>query len=250
MGRKKRYGNLQHGAKKIGGFAINDLFDDPGLFIEELGNSPWVTPGAPDKSGLLTLLTRFQGPMYKIFDDDDLATWREWVVWLAKEGDTPAPKEYIGKGEAMLLLLTELRELAISEQGHTRYKLDDAHTSGGSTAEAPERQTIADWFREPDLKILMRALADPKNGWVVPSRADLSPLVVDMLQGNRRMGRVLNQRFACVGNEIGRLVVVRWVRAGCPIPGEAPPAPEEARPIKPQRIQRLLVQQYGMGAVH
>jgi hypothetical protein len=123
MRRKRPYGNLNHLNKKIGGFRINDMFDDPPLFLEELAHSPWIEPGDPDRSGLLSHLTSFNGPMYKIFDKEDLDAWRDWVIWLGKEGDTTASKRYIGKGEAMLMLLTELRSQAIAAHGHARYKL-------------------------------------------------------------------------------------------------------------------------------
>jgi L-Lysine epsilon oxidase N-terminal/L-lysine epsilon oxidase C-terminal domain/Iron-containing redox enzyme len=244
MQRKKRYGNLQHGNKKIGGFRLNDLFEFPSLFMEELAHSPWVTPGDPDQSIFLNRITQFNGPMYKVFDADDLELWREWVAWLGRDGDTAQPKRYLGKGEAMLVLLTELRGLAVSEDAHRRYRLSLG--AGG----AAERRTVADWFREPDLKKLMRALRDPANGWIVPGRPEESPLVVDLLQGTRRMGQALDRRFPSLGNQVGRLVVVRWILAGCPVPGDPAPPPEHVGAVKEERIRRLIVQQFGLGAVH
>ncbi|MBC2807002.1 iron-containing redox enzyme family protein [Rhizobium ruizarguesonis] len=59
-------GELNHMRKQLSVFRINDLFSDPRVFIEELANSPWVTPGSPEASRLITHLTTFNGPMYKV----------------------------------------------------------------------------------------------------------------------------------------------------------------------------------------
>lgn len=245
--RKKPYGNLQHGNKQLGGFRINDLFDAPTVFMEELANSRWITAGRPELSPFLSFLTEFEGKMYKVFDRADLELWRDWIVWLGKTGDTPTTKRYLDKGEAMLMLLSELREIAMSEPSHRRYRL--ALTEDVTAGSELKSLSVAQLFAEPDLKKLMKALADKDNGWVEPGDPNQSPLVVDLLKGNNRMGRVLDQRFAAIHNQIGRLIIVRWIAAGCPIPGEPAPTakPMDANPMK---IRKLIVQQYGMGAVH
>lgn len=247
MRRKRPYGNLNHLNKKIGGFRINDMFDDPELFLEELAHSPWIEPGDPDRSGLLNHLTSFNGPMYKIFDKEDLDAWRDWVIWLGKEGDTAAPKRYLGKGEAMLMLLTELRSQAIAAHGHARYKLKSPEVD---PTNQQEPLPVSEWFNEPDLKKLMKAIADPKNGWAIPGSPEDSPLVIDLASGARPMGRILDRRFPTINNRIGRLMIVEWILAGCPIPGEKTPEPSECGSIKSPEVRQLLVQEYGMGAVH
>lgn len=47
---------------------INDLFDTPELFLEELAHSPWVVPGDPDNSRLINYLTTFQGRSKSVFE--------------------------------------------------------------------------------------------------------------------------------------------------------------------------------------
>ncbi len=247
MRRKRPYGNLNHLNKKIGGFRINDMFDDPPLFLEELAQSPWIEPGDPDRSGLLNHLTSFNGPMYKIFDKEDLDAWRDWVIWLGKEGDTTVPKRYIGKGEAMLMLLTELRSQAIAAHGHARYKLQSPESD---PTKQQEPLPVSEWFSEPDLKKLMKAIADPKNAWAVPGSPEDSPLVIDLASGARPMGRILDRRFPTINNRIGRLIIVEWILGGCPIPDEKAPEPSEYGSIKGPEVRQLLVQEYGMGAVH
>jgi L-Lysine epsilon oxidase N-terminal/L-lysine epsilon oxidase C-terminal domain/Iron-containing redox enzyme len=251
--RKARYGSLNHLDNRLGPHRINDLFERPDIFIEELAHSPWIVPGVPDESRLLTHLTSFEGPMFKVFDERDLDLFREWILWLGSEGDTRAPKRYLEKGEAMLILLSELRELAQASSGHRRYRLalsGGAGGAGGAAPPAPGTRTIAELFEQGDLKVLMRALANPDNGWVVPFDPGASALILDQARANRPMGIALDRRFASLGNQIGRLVVIRWIEAGCPIPGEPPP-PREVVPLqKPWDGNVLFVQKYGMGAVH
>jgi hypothetical protein len=241
--RKAHYGKLNHRDNRLGGHRLNDLFEEPDIFIAQLANSPWVVPGKPDESRLLNYLTTFDGPMYKVFDQRDLATWRDWIEWLGKEGDTDTPKRYVTKAESMLILLAELRELAIGSRGHHRYRLPDPGAKGEPTL-------IAQYFERGDLKDLMRALRAPHNGWVVPCDPSSSPMLLDMARGNKPMGEALDQRRVPLGNQCGREVLIKWIEAGCPIPGE-PAAPRTELRLPPSWDgKRLIVQQFGMGAVH
>ncbi len=244
--RKKPYGNLNHSRKQLGQFRINDLFDDPDIFLEELAQSKWIKAGDPGNSGLISHLTSFQGPMYKIFDEADLQKWRNWIVWLGAEGDTRSSRKFVPKGEAMLILLTELRERAMASHPHSRYRLDD----GKKRRPQEKKPSIQDLFSLGDLTVLMKALKNPENGWVVPGQPDESALLVDMARADRPMGKALDERFPAAGNQIGRRIILEWIDAGCPIPGEAKPATDQLAKPRPPRPQRLIVQQFGLGAVH
>lgn len=249
VGKKAHYGSLNHLAKRLGNHRMNDLFGDPDVFVDELVHSPWVVPGNPDESKLLSYLTTFRGPMYKVFDERDLIFWRNWIEWLGLEGDTPAVKRYVTKAESMLVLLSELRELARGTEGHRRYRLSslDAVSKPLSTNRRP---TVSDLFERGDLRELMRALKDPENGWIVPFRPAESPIVLDLASAGRAMGRALDRRFVSLGNQIARQVLIKWIEAGCPIPGETAPSKLETLPKPVWRADRLFVQQLGMGAVH
>jgi hypothetical protein len=113
-------------------------------------------------------------------------------------------------------------------------------------------RSVAEWFASPDLKDLMLALRDDENGWIVRGKPHQSPLVVDFLSGNHRMGKTLDHRFPAIGNQVGRLIIVRWILAGCPLPGEkVVDASRRAAPrVDRMQLRPLLVQQYGPGAVH
>jgi hypothetical protein len=225
---------------------MNDLFAKPDVFVEELAHSPWIVPGIPDESKLLTYLTTFNGPMYKVFSQDDLRLWRRWIEWLGYEGDTSSPKQFAGKAQAMHVLLSALRELAKGTQGHRRYRL----TVPEGKSEKAVTAAIAELFERGDLRDLMRALRDPANGWVVPFDPGASPLILDLARGNNPMGRALDRWFESLGNQIGRQVVIRWIEAGCPIPGEVAPEQSATRPEPKWEANSLFVQQVGIGAVH
>jgi hypothetical protein len=236
MARKQHYGSLNHANRKMGVNRINDWFDDPDGFVDELAHSAFVVPGHPEASRLLNYLTTFDGPMYEVFDADDVALWRAWILWLGRTGDTPVVKQYQTKAQSMLLLLRELRSSVVGTEGHFRYKL--------------EGKPLHEWFAG-DLVQFMRALGKPDNPWVVPWDAENSPLVRDFAAGGNRMAQALDTRFPVLGNQVGRLVIVRWINAGCPIPEEpAPVSKIRSEPLAPRRRVRSLVQEFGIGYVH
>ncbi|KWV59179.1 hypothetical protein AS026_29190 [Rhizobium altiplani] len=242
MQRKRHYGSQNHLGGRIGPHRINDLFDDPDLFQAVLANSRWVVPGDPERSQLINYLTTFEGPMYKIFDANDLTSWQDWIRWLGREGDTAVIKRYFDKGQAMEKLLYELRAVAQGATSHRRYKL--------SSGAGREKKSVADLFADGDVIELMRALKDPDNGWIVPGHAEESPLLVDVARSGRPMGDALDERFSLINNRIGRQIVIEWVRAGCPIPGE--PLPGEKQVAEPPKSlgPKLLLHTHGIGEVH
>jgi hypothetical protein len=105
MARKQHYGSLNHANRKLGLNRINDWFDDPDGFVDELAHSAFVVRGNPGASRLLNYLTTFNGPMYEVFDADDVALWRNWILWLSHTRETATVKKYRTKAESMLLLL-------------------------------------------------------------------------------------------------------------------------------------------------
>jgi hypothetical protein len=67
------------------------------------------------------------------------------------------------------------------------------------------------------------------------------------------MGRALDRRFPELQGRIGRLVIVTWINANCPIPGEAVRPLEAARKVAPGELKharQTLVHAFGQGSVH
>jgi len=82
--RKKRYGSLNHGPDTV---MPSGLFDAPKHLLEALkklekDGRPLIVPGKPDKSQLLDLF-EIDGPMYKVFTDEEKTLWRDWIAWLS-----------------------------------------------------------------------------------------------------------------------------------------------------------------------
>ncbi|MBC2807007.1 iron-containing redox enzyme family protein [Rhizobium ruizarguesonis] len=241
--RKLPRGELNHMRKQLSVFRINDLFSDPKVFMDELANSPWVTPGQPDSSRLITHLTTFKGPMYKVFAGPELDVWKRWIEWLGEEGDTSKPKHFLSRAEAMLLLVSDMKSQMTASSGHKLYR---AHVGTGKKR---EQMPLAEIFSNRSSLEIMEFLADPSNGYLVPYEPAKSALIVDLLRPGREMGRHLDRQFPALHNQIGRMVVYEWVAAGCQIPGKGP-SKTEAATVTRRRPRRLLMQQYGMGAVH
>ena len=90
--RKKPYARYNHGQKQLGANYINDWFEDPqGLLDTLAATKDLIIPGDIEKSRFFQRLT-FEGPMYKVFSEQEVDLWREWVLWLPKKRKAePAP---------------------------------------------------------------------------------------------------------------------------------------------------------------
>lgn len=85
--RKAPMGKKMHGQRRIGPhqMLLTDLFEknDPIEFCHELANSKWIVKGHPEQSLLLTHAISFHGPMYQIFNCDELIIICRWILSLA-----------------------------------------------------------------------------------------------------------------------------------------------------------------------
>jgi hypothetical protein len=238
INKKRPYANRNHLDRRLGTNRLNDLFEYPDVLLPELATSNHVVPGHPEDSRFLAYLTTYDGPMYKVFNEDELKLWSDWIVWLGREGDTPRPKRVFSRAQAMLRLLELMRSGGLGSVGHERMRI------GG--------RTLREWFGEADLTKLMDALRKDQSGWVVRGNAAASGLVVDHLRVDRPMGRALDRRFVELQGRVGRVVIVDWINGGCLLPGEAAPAAALATrpPGTLARAKLLLVHEFGQGAVH
>jgi hypothetical protein len=88
--RKSEFGKYNHGDKKLGAHAINDLFAEPQKLLQELVRTKKLVPGKPEESPFFRLLEFEGGPMYHVFSDEEIDLWRQWTVQLAHPDDAHA----------------------------------------------------------------------------------------------------------------------------------------------------------------
>jgi hypothetical protein len=225
INQKKPYGRFNHGNKTVAKEFINDLFEDPQLLLVKLAGDPnYITPGDPVKSKFFQKLT-FDGPMYKVFSDDEIELWRRWVIWL---GRTPAPQppapapgpQPPAQGSAQLMagLIAALKDQQIGASAHKKYTLkgpDPGHPGQQVT------QPVAWWFDQP-VPNFMQALADPANGWITPGNPGQSRFFTQLINGDNAMADDFNQQAPGLA-KTWRDIATDWIRQGCPVPPAAKP---------------------------
>jgi Iron-containing redox enzyme len=79
------------GGKRIDAWFSEDPFDEEG-FLDALAQSEFVAPKAPLKSRLLTDLTSFGGPMFRIFNKKERAIILAWLESLSDQNQPASAK--------------------------------------------------------------------------------------------------------------------------------------------------------------
>tara|TARA_A100000171_G_C2135245_1_gene149690 strand:+ start:1582 stop:3765 length:2184 start_codon:yes stop_codon:yes gene_type:complete len=78
--------SFAHGDLSLRGRTLNDWFMDPEEFVDTLEKcSHLVIPGSPEESRFLTDLVSFEGPMFKIFSDNELTIISQWIQEICFE---------------------------------------------------------------------------------------------------------------------------------------------------------------------
>ncbi|MGE5755952.1 MAG: iron-containing redox enzyme family protein, partial [Planctomycetaceae bacterium] len=250
--RKAPYARLNHNDKRIGPNFLNDWFDDiPGLIgrVDSDGKytsgalvtGGYIIPGDPDHSPFFNLL-KFTGPMYKVFNDDEIKLWERWVRSIGPQAPPPPPPA--DPGAAMSKLIDLMRDRQSGTPGHATNSLagpDPDHPGQDVT------NTVARWFDGTPTPAFMQALANEENGWVVKGNAGASRFVTELLSGDHPMARALGEQRPELGNKTGREVAIAWINAGCPIPGAPRDLAGEVRRLREEahaagrRLRRLML---------
>ena len=218
MARKKRYGSLNHGDRRLGANLINDLFEDPDVFMQGLIDANYIVPGSVAASSFFKAIS-FEGPMYKVFTDDEIRLWEEWVEWLGQQTQPQKPESDPAK--LMARCIDALRARQAGAPGHSANQLtgpDAVHPGQTIT------QSVAAWFQAP-AAVFMSVLADPANGWTVKGNSAASRFVTELLITDNPMGRAFDASGGTVvGNKTWKQIAMDWIDKGCPIPAAAPAA--------------------------
>lgn len=211
MESKKKYGSLNHGDKKLGTQSVNDLFEDPAAFQRALVDAGYIVPGHPEQSSFFKL-TSFDGPMYKVFTDEELDTWEVWTVWLGRGGNT-VPVE-TDPAKLMQACIDHLRAQQEGTPDH-----DMATLTGPDPGNVGQtiRQSVAAWFTEPT-SVFMAVLSDPNNKLIVPGNSTKSTFIFKLLGGKNDMADAFAAVAPNTGGKTWKQVAADWVDAGCPLP--------------------------------
>ncbi|MEU8678667.1 LodA/GoxA family CTQ-dependent oxidase [Streptomyces sp. NPDC048560] len=208
---------LNHERKKLADSYLNDWFADPEGLLAALSESEWITPGDPGDSTFFRLLG-WDGPMYKVFDDEETEIWREWIRSLGAE---PTQQRTYSPLESMVLLADAVRA---RPDGF----LSDDRTLVGPQPGNPDQiveRPVAWWSLQP-ASALLAAVTHPAN-----SAAGASP---DGTGDGLAVGRRFIDEFFATA-EHSRLandlpvskgvkdIVADWVDAGCPLPDTTAP---------------------------
>jgi hypothetical protein len=212
MARKKQYGSLNHGERRLGPNLINDLFEDPDVFMQALIDSNYIVPGSVADSSFFQAIS-FSGPMYKVFTDDEIRLWEEWVEWLGQK--TPLPKPETDAAKLMAMCIDALRSRQVGAPGHSANQLtgpDPAHP--GQTITQP----VEVWFQAPT-RAFMSVLSDPANGWIVKGSSANSRFMTELLGTDNPMSRAFDGSSGpAAGGKTWKQIAADWIDKGCLLP--------------------------------
>ena len=266
---KAQYASLMHGDIMLGENRLNDWFEDPFGLLEALQEAGIVIPGNLDSP--IFRLMGFNGPMYKVFNDEQQRLWQRWVLSLpSTQGKRPPRLKAYKKGGAQSAVYNNMRivvdMLRARQQGATGHIV----RLQGPDPKNPDQKTtmtIHEWFnlganlvgenqkeqlREAD-DLLLKALSDEANGWIVKRDVLKSPMVTAMATGVGDMADAFREIAPNAESDDGKSLtylacLVNWIQAGCPIEGDLrAKAAVAAAPLRPPRPFRYP---WGMGKVH
>ena len=238
--RKAPFASQVHGRLALEGVLLNDLFARPEELMEKLIASGTVDIEHPRRSRFFELM-EFEGPMYKVFSEDEKTVILDWLESLS-DGDggciDPLPDAPLPEPlpERMTALIQTHAPLA--KRAHGELALPDA---------AGERVPLVEFFDRP--AELMAAMM--RGGWVVPHFPERSLFVTRILQNGGPMQGILGP------DELD--VVTEWIADGAQLPaGELEMVDAPTRELVARaRVPSEIVNEYsrlkpfiGQGAVH
>lgn len=245
---KSSYGSKNHREKQLGTAKINSLFADPSAFLATLSSSAWVVPGHPEDSALLDYLATPSGPMFKVFDDDELGIWRTWIMSLGGHEHAPANAK-LNSYEGMQQVVIRMMKLATAVEPHRFVSLWGPSPNDGRDVEL----SVNSWLRTVDQSpnYLMAALKHAKNNKIECGHPERSSFLIAALSPNTIMGK----RFAKTATHLQptktdphqsthwtwKDIVTLWVADGCPMkqqPGHTRSFFPSAREVKPSKKRK------------
>jgi hypothetical protein len=214
--RKAPYARLNHDAKRLGVDLINDLFTSPGSLLRALLQAGLIVPGNPDESPFFNLLN-YDGPMYKVFTEEEIKLWSDWTRSLSSTQPQPQPPDNSDVAALMVRLIKTMAPRQEGTPGHAANQLTGPDPSDPTKTVT---QPVGWWFGQP-VTAFMTALANPDNGWITPGNSSSSRFVTELLSGDHPMAHALGEVAPGTAHRTWRTIAISWIDAGCPIPSEA-----------------------------
>lgn len=240
IARKSLFGKLNHRDKRLGEAKLNTLFGAPKELLGNLSGSAWVVPGYPEDSPLLDYLTTPTGPMFKVFDDDEMKIWSSWIVSLG--GTSPANAK-LDSYEGMRQVVKRMMKLATAVKPHQYVSLWGPSPNDGKEVALPVSVWLQSVESNPDY--LMQALIHPRNGRIECGHPERSSFLTTTLNPNTAMGKLFYKIAAHLQPRqddphrsthwTWKDIITLWVSEGCPmkqLPGHIRPFFPEPHPLK------------------
>lgn len=216
---KKTYASQNHGSRKLGDNYINDWFEQPADFMKALVDGGFFVPGRAEQSSFFRR-TSFEGPMFKVFTDDELAIWRQWT-----QDGCPMPDKQrrsrptVPVQVLMAETIESLQSRQVNAEAHKTRTLVGIDLDGQRVD-----WSVAKWFQhvhdDGSVAVIefMKAISDPDNKLVIKGDPSTSPFVTTLLAPNGTMGQAFEEIAPHSGGATHRQVTIDWITAGCPLP--------------------------------
>jgi len=185
-----------HKGRRLGGVDLGELFSRPAELVDKLEKSPLINIDHP-RDSLFFELTGFNGPMYKIFTEEEKDVILDWIESLqpsVSPPNLPTPVDPLQAAVAMKSLIEQLAPRAKEEPSHFGNLFPD---------ESGNPIDLTEWFDNP--RGLMAALKRQPN-WVIPGNAAESFLFMQFIGP-----------MSILGNDVIK-VVREWIDSGATLP--------------------------------
>jgi len=198
--KKSSAAKVMHGSRRVGPnqYLLNQLFaqGDAETICDELQNSDMIVMGNPGKSKLLNHAISFNGPMYQIFNADEISIITRWILSLA-----PSTVNDV------ISLILKRRKLSQNIQSDLQLKLPDGSNKSLKHLFQGQPQQLLAAFRASQWTI-------PHNGAkLTEENVQTSELIQSMNEGG-----ILEKVF--LKNEDDEQILRKWLLDGATLPDE------------------------------
>ncbi|CAF1374982.1 unnamed protein product [Adineta ricciae] len=209
-----------HNSIRVGpeGHLLNELFSSGNAekLCEQLESSDLIVKGDPGASKFLNYSIGFHGPMYQIFDADELIIISRWILSLQPS----AVNE-------MLSLVLQRRKLAEKISNHVTLKLSDKSHKSLQQLFAGNMTDLLAAFRASEWTV-------PFNGQRLTKENVDTCKLMRAIESNGELEQVFNR------DTDDKRVLQQWLLMGAPLPNETLAASEiSKRKIKIQSHERF-----------